>query len=72
MLAFLDPEPRIPEPHPLRTLKQLTAEALQTLSPVFDAMPRLLGRHSIPGALDKRHDYGGVCGGLAGAADRIA
>ena len=38
MLAFIDPESRIPANHPLRTIKQFADAALAELSPQFDAL----------------------------------
>ena len=38
MLSLLSPEQRVPKDHPLRPIKQLADQALQELSPVFDAM----------------------------------
>lgn len=48
MLAFIDPEERVPITHPLRTIKRLADEALADLSPTFDAMYAENGRPSIP------------------------
>jgi len=48
MLAFVDPETRIPTDHPLRMIKSLADEALADLSPLFDAMYAAIGRPSIP------------------------
>ncbi len=38
MLVLMSPETRVPQTHPLRTIKRLADEALAKLSPVFDAM----------------------------------
>ena len=56
MLAFIDPESRIPAKHPLRTIKQFANTALAALSPQFDALYAVdgKGRPSIP-----RHEYRG-------------
>jgi transposase len=48
MLAFIDPEERIPLEHPLRMIKALADQALADLSPTFDAMYAEVGRPSIP------------------------
>lgn len=50
MLAFIDPESRIPAKHPLRTIKQFADAALAELSPQFDALYAAdgTGRPSIP------------------------
>jgi transposase len=48
MLAFVDPEERVPPLHPLRTIKRFADRALSELSPTLDAMYRAGGRPSIP------------------------
>ena len=48
MLAFVDPETRIPPGHPIRTIRGLADAALAELSPVFDRMYAEIGRPSIP------------------------
>jgi transposase len=48
MLAFIDLETRIPQDHPLRTIRRIADEALAELSPTFDAMYAKDGRASIP------------------------
>src|SRR6476661_7139425 len=50
MLAFIDPESRIPANHPLRTIKQFADAALAKLSPQFDRLYAAdgKGRPSIP------------------------
>ena len=50
MLAFLDPESRIPPNHPLRTIKRFADAALAELSPLFDQLYAAAGegRPSIP------------------------
>ena len=48
MLAFVDLDARIPDDHPLRTVKRLADRALAGLSPVFDRMYAAGGRPSIP------------------------
>ena len=50
MLAFIDPESRIPAKHPLRRIKQFADAALAELSPQFDRVYAAdgQGRPSIP------------------------
>jgi transposase len=48
MLAFVDPETRIPPAHPIRVVRRLADAALADLSPVFDRMYAASGRPSIP------------------------
>ena len=48
MLAFIDPEARVPPEHPLRAIKALADRALAELSDVFDRMYAEAGRPSIP------------------------
>ena len=48
MLAFVDLEERVPENHPLRTIKAVADEALERLSPEFDRMYAEVGRASVP------------------------
>jgi len=48
MLAFLDPESRVPIHHPLRAVRVLVDLALAELSPQFDRMYADIGRPSIP------------------------
>src|SRR5207253_493051 len=48
MLAFIDLETRIPQDHPLRTIRRFADEALACLSPTFDEMYARDGRPSIP------------------------
>ena len=50
MLAFIDPESRIPANHPLRTIKRFADAALAELSPQFDELYAAAGtgRASIP------------------------
>lgn len=50
MLAFIDPESRIPANHPLRTIKHMADAALAELSPQFDRLYAAdgTGRPSIP------------------------
>jgi len=48
MLAFLDPETRVPPDHLLRTVRRLANNALAELSPLFDRMDAETDRPSIP------------------------
>jgi transposase len=48
MLAFVDLDQRVPQDHPLRTIKLLADQALGALSKTFDAMYAERGRRSIP------------------------
>ena len=48
MLAFLDPEARIPRDHPLRTIRFYANQVLAELSPEFDRVYAETGRPSIP------------------------
>src|SRR5438552_16864220 len=47
MLAFIDLETRIPQDHPLRTIRRFADEALPSLSPTSHAMYALDGRRCI-------------------------
>lgn len=48
MLAFIDPETRVPSNHPLRTIKAVADKALGELTALFDSMYADVGRPSIP------------------------
>ena len=48
MLAFVDLEERVPQDHPIRTIKIINDEALERLSPEFDRMYSKVGRASVP------------------------
>jgi hypothetical protein len=48
MLSLRTPEQRVPKTHPLRAIKKMADEALDALSPTFDAMYSSIGRPSIP------------------------
>ena len=48
MLSLVGPEQRVPKNHPIRRIKALADEQLESLSPVFDSMYAELGRPSIP------------------------
>ena len=48
MLVFVDLEERVPQGHPLRTIKIIVDEALERLSAEFDRMYSKVGRASVP------------------------
>lgn len=49
LFSYVSPEERVPRSHPLRIIRQLVNQALQELSPRFDALyARGAGRPSIP------------------------
>ena len=48
MLAFVDLEERVPEDHPLRTIKAVADKATERLSPEFDRMYAKVGQASVP------------------------
>ncbi len=48
MFSYLSPERRVPQDHPLRTLRTLVDEVLRDLSPTFDTIYAQVGRPSIP------------------------
>ena len=48
MLAFIDPDARIPPDHPPRTVKRFADRALAKPSPTFDRMCAAGGGSSIP------------------------
>ncbi len=48
MFSFLSPEQRVPQDHPLRTIRTLVDEVLRDVSPMFDAIYAQAGRPSIP------------------------
>ena len=48
MLAFVDLEERVPQDHPIRTIKIIVDDALARLSPEFDQMYSKVGRASVP------------------------
>jgi transposase len=47
MYSYLSPEERVRKDHPLRAIRELTAEILKRMSPLFDAMYADGGRPSI-------------------------
>jgi transposase len=48
MLCLMSPESAVPPEHPIRAIKKLADQALDQLSPTFDAMYASTGRPSIP------------------------
>ena len=48
MLAFVDLEERVPQDHPIRTIKIIVDDALERLSPEFGQMYSKVGRASVP------------------------
>ena len=48
MFSYLSPEARVRKDHPLRAIRAMVDEALEKMSPLFDAMYATTGRPSIP------------------------
>jgi transposase len=48
MFSYLSPEQRVRKDHPLRSVRAMTDEILERMSPLFDAMYSAGGRPSIP------------------------
>lgn len=48
MFSYVSPEQRVPQTHPLRPIRQLVDEILDTMSPEFDRLYAAVGRPSIP------------------------
>jgi transposase len=48
IFSYLSPESRVRNDHPLRTVRAMVNEALDEMSPVFEAMYSTTGRPSIP------------------------
>jgi hypothetical protein len=48
LFSYLSPEKRVPADHPLRAIRMMTDEALQRLSPRFEAIYAATGRPSVP------------------------
>jgi transposase len=48
MFSYLSPEQRVRRDHPLRAVRAMTDEILDSMSPLFDAMYAECGRPSIP------------------------
>ena len=55
MFSYLSPEQRVPADHPLRAVRALTDEALQTMSRRFASLYATTGRPAIPPGCDDRH-----------------
>jgi transposase len=47
VFSYISPERRVPQDHPLRSLRAMTDEALQQLKPRFDKLYAKIGRPSI-------------------------
>lgn len=48
MFSYLSPEERVPQDHPLRTIRAMVDAVLHDVSPTFDAIYAKVGRPSIP------------------------
>jgi len=48
MFSYVNPEVRVPQHHPLRSIRTMTNQALRELSPQFDRMYTVMGRPAIP------------------------
>ena len=48
LFSYVRPDSRVPQDHPLRTIRKLTDEVLTALSTKFDALYAGVGRPSIP------------------------
>src|SRR5215471_16776588 len=48
MFSYLLPESRVRKDHPLRAIRAMADEALEQMSPLFDALYATTGRPSIP------------------------
>jgi transposase len=48
LIVFSSLEDRVPADHPLRTIRRLVDTALREMSPLFDELCGVKGRHSIP------------------------
>jgi transposase len=48
MFSYLSPEERVPQDHPLRTIRRLVDRVLKELSPDFDRLYAKVGRPSVP------------------------
>jgi hypothetical protein len=44
VFSYISPERRVPQDHPLRSLRAMTDEALQQLKPRFDKLYAKIGR----------------------------
>ena len=47
VFSYVNPEQRVPQEHPLRSLRAMTDEALQQLKPRFNNLYAKIGRPSI-------------------------
>src|SRR5207244_9012656 len=47
IISYISPEERVPQDHPLRSLRVMTDEALQQLQPRFNNLYAKIGRPSI-------------------------
>ena len=48
MFSYLSPESRVSKNHPLRAIRTMADQALEEMSPLFDALYATMGRPSIP------------------------
>src|SRR3970040_2175318 len=48
MFSYISPEERVPQDHPLRTIRRLVDRVLTELSPDFDRLYAKVGRPSVP------------------------
>jgi transposase len=48
MFSYISPEERVPQDHPLRTIRRLVDRVLRELSPDFDRLYAKVGRPSVP------------------------
>src|SRR5499433_2111051 len=48
MFSYLSPESRVRKDHPLRAIRAMADQALDQMSPLFDALYATMGRPSIP------------------------
>ena len=48
MFSYLSPEERVPQDHPLRTIRKIADEVFKEMSPDFDKYYKPIGRPSIP------------------------
>ena len=48
MFSYVRPEQRVPQDHPLRSIREIVDRALEALSPQFAKLYSLTGRPSIP------------------------
>ena len=48
MFSYLSPEQRVRQNHPLRAIRRMTDQVLESLSPRFTTMYSDIGRPSIP------------------------